>query len=932
MKKSMQLVVFGLAVVSASAENLYYKPSSDASAKHSSFGNYVYSSLNWTNAQGQAKYPADGDVLYYRGGGQMTAQGQSGYQATHLGGFVHDGSLAPMSQGELNIQSGGVGMVLTNGNNGTAFWYLGVGIYGSGEVPVYVHSGCTWSFQRYFWQRDSGETTLIKRGAGKLQFADGSGYAGSERGNWKETLLEAGTFLWSIVGTNGKVYNYPQLFPVNHVFTFADQGPGATFSIDLCDLELKNFTLKEASPLAAPNHVFTSSSTTNVNLRMVGTPGLNPMGFGGKLTQRVGLMWNPTSDDYEFVFSNSVSTTSGKLIVSNGTVRVAQGASFTQLSLVQVSSGKRFIVDAGAGGGFSAGRLVLEDDTAEVHVGKSVLLSFGAVEVNGAAVADGVYSSADLAWIKGEGRVRIGAASIVDTDVYWEREYAVEEGDPVYGPTELAANSTTNYLGVRLSGAALDFTAGSGAMAFIGAGGFNTAGDTATYTWGWPTMLDGALNVWNVTAGDTIEFSDDLSMTGGTKIWLEGGGTVQFTGAKDIIGDMEITNGTLIAIGGDALGKTSGKTTFHLTPTASNPVKGVLDLRCEPGKDVVNVYRDIDFHYWVTGTSGNFMKLPANATVNFYGMMRTHTTPLKAGLNGWPCHWDYSCPATTTVNWYGGMYARLNHAFPGGTHHVWKALTGGDRFNVGANAKVYLHVTGNTIGAATGGMAGKLYCLAPYALDSRSKDQLLSMTATTSFLDLGGGDQALSILQCHYSSYNGAKVSSDAPALLHVTRSQIVDNNPSISITNFVQFVGGAGVSMDRSANTYPLVLRNTSSSTGTVQVTSGILKMAAANGSGQWAGKWPNASAVVVKGGRLVLEHKEPLGTNTVMRISGSGVVEIPAGVRVKLPALEIGGVAQYSGTYGTTASGAGHKDDVHFAGGGVLCIGTPGFIFIVR
>ena len=279
------------------------------------------------------------------------------------------------------------------------------------------------------------------------------------------------------------------------------------------------------------------------------------------------------------------------------------------------------------------------------------------------------------------------------------------------------------------------------------------------------------------------------------------------------------------------------------------------------------------------------------------------------------------------------MYAALNHGFPGGTHHVWKALTGGDRFSVGTYAKVYLHVAGNKVGAATGSMIGKLYCLAPYALDGRSANQLITMGATTAVIDMGGYDQALTVLHCNNSGYNGAKVTSDSPAFFRIVGNQdILDKTPSVNITNFVQFVGAAGLSMERTSNDRPLVLRNTSSSTGTVQVVKGILKFAAPNAQGQWAGKWPNASAAVVTGGRLVLEHKAVFGTNTVMRLSGSGKVEIPAGVRVKVPALEIDGVAQPIGTYGSSESDATNKDDTRFAGAGQLRVGQIGMMILLR
>jgi len=53
---------------------------------------------------------------------------------------------------------------------------------------------------------------------------------------------------------------------------------------------------------------------------------------------------------------------------------------------------------------------------------------------------------------------------------------------------------------------------------------------------------------------------------------------------------------------------------------------------------------------------------------------------------------------------------------------------------------------------------------------------------------------------------------------------------------------------------------------------------------------------------------------------------VELPTGVRVKVPSLEIDGVLQESGTYGSTESAAVFKDDSHFAGSGTLRVGQVG------
>jgi len=916
-----------LTAATACAENLYFNPqNTDASCagdkdNPKKFGNKIYYADNWTNAQGVATLPKENDVLYVRVHAGMTCNGGSQVTAGLGGFFIKNNSMA-INQGTLYLKGGGLGFVEQDTGR-TRPLYGTLMAKGPGVVPVTIPYGDEFNVQGQI-SGDNG-AVIEKRGAGTLALIDGSNWSSDNRSTLSSFVIKSGQVAWRPTGSRGEVNPSIQIFPQNHTLVFADDGSsgaaGCSFNIGARDVDMINLTLREEATVTNPKHVFTSLTNTPVYLRMTGTPGLNPMGFGGSMINNVGLSWNPTANDNEFVFSNSVSTTKGGLRVLNGSMRLTKGATFTQLSLLEVASGRSFTVEAGAGGGFSAKKLVLGDATASVSAGRNVILSFNAAEVGGVAVADGVYTSADLGWIKGEGRVRIGSGSLVDTDIYWER---------ADGPTELAANSITNYLGVRLSGEPLSFTAGAGAQAFVGAGGFSTSDDKSrTYTWGWPVVIDGANTVFDIKWSDVVSFTEDISTTAGTKILLDGGGYCQFVGAKNITGDMEVTNGTIIAVGDDSVGTVGGKTTFHLT---AYWLKGKLVIRTEPGKNVVSFHRPMDFHYWVTGDHQPFLYFPENATVNFYGLMQTTVSPLKPGCNGWPCHWAMSCPSTTVVNWYGGMYAALNHIFPGGTHNIWKALTGGDRFGVGEGATVNLHVTGNRIGAATGNVKGRVNCLAPYALDSRSANQVMVIQSGNAVVDLGGYDQALSIFSCNSSNFSNAKVTSETPALLRITGGYTIDSTPSYSMTNFVQFVGGAGLSRDCDAASYPLVLRNTSSSTGMVQVTKGLLKLAAPNAQGNWAGKWPNASAAVVSGGKLVLEHKAAIGTNTVMRLSGSGKVELPAGVRVKVPSLEINGVAQQTGIYGSTASGATFQDDTHFVGAGTLRVGRIGACILLR
>lgn len=454
----------------------------------------------------------------------------------------------------------------------------------------------------------------------------------------------------------------------------------------------------------------------------------------------------------------------------------------------------------------------------------------------------------------------------------------------------------------------------------------DTPGAGATYVFGWPTLLAGS-QVWRVRAGDTVTLpGDGVNFVGGATWYVNNAdnGVLALDGGKSFTGNMVVSNGWLEATGDDALGG-AGTTTFEMQNSSGN--KGKLRLKPAAGRTEINVHRNLTFHYYKCGEWGNFMELPPDCTVNFHGRMETSSKGCVG--NAWPCHWRYTCPQSTTVNWYGVMHAALNHHFPNGTHHVWQPLSGGDRLQLEqATSTVYLHAANNSVGASCGSVRGTIHTLVPYALDGRNANRLVQLE-NTGVIDLHGNDQALSILCCETTSRNGAKVTSDTPAFMRISGgNHVVDSNPGKTITNFVQWVGAAGVDMVRWAGTYPFVLRNTSSSTGTVQVTSGILKFAAPRKEdGLWGGKWPNASALVVKGGQMVFEHSEAVNPEAVARFVQTdgkfGKMVLNPGVKVKVAELWVDGVKQRSGIYGSSASGAQTVRDDLFAGAGVLRVG---------
>ena len=135
--------------------------------------------------------------------------------------------------------------------------------------------------------------------------------------------------------------------------------------------------------------------------------------YQGVLSGSAGLCWNPLAAsvttpgrDIEFVFSKGRSETCGTLIVSNGAMRVTDGAGFPALGAIEVRNAAKFVVDASAAD-VMTGDLRLDAD-ARLHLAADkTLVALGAT-VGGQALAAGFYTGGeDGSPVFGEGRLQV---------------------------------------------------------------------------------------------------------------------------------------------------------------------------------------------------------------------------------------------------------------------------------------------------------------------------------------------------------------------------------------------------------------------------------------------------------------------------------------------------------------------------------------------
>lgn len=924
----------------ASAETWYYK---GGGAKNEYAYNWFATGegCNWTNTVGAAGVPAAGDAVVLpekdpETGGTITVSASSDTMQP-LAAFTAPGPFT-LHQGTLVMRAGGAGVFV----GADTWWWAGLACQANPDDPaaegvvVTVPDGVTFNLQKGITCTG---TDVIKAGGGTLvNLAQGISGSYADLKDLR-VRLRGGTF-------------------VNHTTSLL-QGVRLVFDSDDPNLRVKigkaenrswnwgirDGAIEESSAVSNTAHGFTSEDGVEAQaLTLCGTPTVNPMRFTGSFYRRAGLVWNPEAADAAFVFAKAVSHTTGELLVSNGIVRLVEGATFSRLSRLDVAAGAQFVVEAGAGSGFMAQEAALAAG-GKVFVGKSVSLTFNRATYNGVALAPGPHTKETAGdWLSGDGLVYVasntgtpvtpsaatwtggGTDTLLTTDANWEGDAAPDFQTGGLTATfaggeraTFAVDGFVRFAGLVFTRAfTLERAADATGRVLLGAGGVQTpdADDARTYEIAWP-LAAVAPQTWYAASNATLRWTAPLSgFSALDRILVDGPGTQEFCAANTFPNDMTLTNGTVRFAGDGAMGEAAGTTDVDLRRVRLSFGGGVNtrslvyfrgdDVKVEPYTVAVEAGTTNRFEGRVAhkAVNGNYATLKVtlgkDAELVFAG---------ETSLNYVNFHTADNAPAHLVVtNMPLTVNDRLNFYSAALTVDLWTAQN---------------RVSGNT----SFWQSGRVYTRVPYALDATAYNgnvTRVQLQGDAFTLDLCGNDQALGVLHGVAGT-----VTSDTPALLHLAQNHIPPNYdngwltvPYVGITNKVAFTGQAGISLDadaRYAGTFPHVLTSASCSSGTVQVTSGRLTLAAPDGA------WTNAAAAVVKGGTLVFEHGGAIGRQTDVFIEG-GVLELAAGVVQTCRDLFFDGVRQPTGTWGSSTSGARRKNDERFAGTGVLNVLSDG------
>ena len=783
---------------------------------------------------------------------------------------------------------------------------------------------------------DGHRFTVRKKGQGLLALQSrANAYTGFRRLELYEGRISFG---WQSFGVGTS-------FPENLEIVFAGRNTSLRCNRDTT---LRGAVISETAAAANVEHRLGAHGGTGdahageqaVTLALVGEPA-DDSRFTGILEAPLSLLWGPANArTFTFAGASSVNTTTNAFTVTNGTVRLTEGATFTQLGTLALKGGAAtgFRVEAPPAQPFHARELVLETGQERLVLEGGVKIAVDVAVVGGVDLPAGVYHTVGavggtgVAWIAGGGFLCVGGVDVV---LPVESDETATARWTAGGGTDCALGTVANWDGVELpdlaagslvavfaagTGAELDrmanfkgvafaapgpfalTSAGTAAFAALGSRGLETAGTGKTYDIGWPLFLS-ASQTWTVGAGDTLNLSATLSGTAGLEI--VNAGTVNVRAAQVFGGPVSLSGGTVNVDADGAFGESAvqplavefAKTAFNLNGvTLRRPLKwlGGKATFSLPAATANTIAGDVDFSSDVEGS----IHFGAGASLRVAGDWRHGT------------YWNYCKGLSQTEPASLVIEGRL-------------AVAGGGGFSVQDNLALTLLSPSNSLGGVWFWMQGdgcRLFTRAPFAFTAKEgfSQRLKAVGVQNALWDLCGHDQALSEM----GTGAGLTITSACPATLHL----VTDNHAfdGWSKTNACRFAGAASLSFEGTAGT---CLTGESTSTGRVQVAKGALAFAA-------GGSWTNATEVVVAGGTLRLEHGAVFGRETVLRVAGgTGRIALDYAGRMRVGAFFLDGAEQAFGTYGADGSGATHVLPL-FTGPGVLLAGTApaGTILLFR
>ena len=904
---------------------------------------------NWTNLVTHTTgVPQEGDTVVYSSDYASNANvGFNKIASRKLAEIRCEKGSFNFRQSNLNLMDGG--RVVFEDAAISRSWTGGLVLNGTGTVDV-KNPAVTFTIQKSF---EGSTSTLIKEGPGMFMVCDDGGDGTTRKYLVPSTSLRGGSVAINI-GTCWPLTSGAELrFDSNDGDIRYVLGSVASKYNDpeKYGVVIPNGALVESDAVSNTSHGV--MSPTGNKLWFTGTPKVADMVFTGTFYGSAGLVWLPSDPSYMFTFKKAVHETTGEIAVSNGTVRVCDGASSPHLSLGTIrGANARFQVDATAVSRLPAATLAISDG-GKVKVAGGVHLGVASAKVNGAAVPDGLYCrtgsaiAAQADWVDGDGIVCVGsapgaakttanwrgggAANLSDTPANWSGGVpTLTDGGTfvnVQGGTGFTAADDVWLKGFDLkSSAAFALAAVAGKDFWLGSGGI--LGGTGTYTINAPLTFTTEQR-WNFKNGATVNFNVPLDGFSASELFVNGTTAVynvnSSLGPKGFQVHFEHKSTVNIAAG------VTNNADIRIWNDQTDPSAGD--------------------YFWSNGTYKKPIVFKGGAPTVMNGFLHNtsteHTVTFEPNANV-TFNAGFLGRNTTTLNVGAGARVRFNKPFlnRNGFYASFDA-TGVFEMNAEGNCFGYANPWSSVFSKGT------IKLLVPYALkdfhvpDGTFEYKGVPKTdaeagrfeiAGSAVLDFCGNDQSLKCLAAR-----GGTVTSETDAVLTLNANDkwTAALGPTSRVDK-ATWTGGVGLVYNGKDANWPRFMMNVSSTTGRLEVVQGRLVFPKASGDkllltygteavGYYPrpGKdasWTNCCEVTVRGGTLELEHKNTFGRQVAVKFVKTGGVygkiDLADGVSERVYSLEIDGESQLLGTYGATGSGAKYVNDTLFAGTGVLSV----------
>lgn len=669
-----------------------------------------------------------------------------------------------------------------------------------------------------------------------------------------------------------------------------------------------------------------------------------------RIQDAISLVYAPAGDCKQ-TFMDREHLTSGDIIVSNGTFRVAGTSSFANVKRIVVAdgatfelateaanalagvtnivlgAGAHFAIAASAVTPFTASAVTLEaDSTATFDLPEGADYLFASVVVDGVPL-DGDTYSGGVAPFSGTGEVTVpdverptveaswngnGEDDGIATDGNWAggAAPALKAGSllPLFasGGSQALVDRALDFKGLHFGGEAASFSlvsnSPSALLALRQSGIVVDASHTATVDVPMKVKSD---QTWTIGAGSTLRLKSHADMTAAYAVTVAGSGATSGSDASERLTSvlqLDEENGFIgnFSVSGARVNVYS--TTNAFGPSGDGVVTlGNSQLILHGGviERPVTLSGQNNKYYWFNVHGTNTFAKPFRQTVGAYWRPYFNINSRTVFEDGA----TVQCDVFVT----GGAGSEIivrgkpwrHESTSSGVCALECEGSTTVRFEVAGNRPVRLKING-----------GKAVCGVD---DPFVSGTALYMNNAAGRLDLGGHNASFDSL----ATRSGGTVTSETPGMLKLTAQNAVVTNTA------VKFTGEAGFGM---SGTGAVFFNAAMESTASLAVSKGRLGFTA-NGS------WCNATNVTVSGtGRLVVAKARTISAAANMAIADSGVVEIPSGVVLRVASLTVDGVTVASGMYGSADSAANKTYQAHFAGSGALAVGRSGFVLIIE